>query len=1036
MIYLCAASQDRRRILDQWLRREKVPLLPPEEGATVEQQVARASRILIWYDADFQRNDACLRALRAAWIPAAAHDQLAERIHFVLPTEILDPRSLHPEGQSRPELDLLFFPEPTSEEGWASLAGGLVARPPLSPFGSLSLPQVPRYGGTLETAHLFIGRDRELWQLHGLLLESRQVAVTGRDRPLPVYLTGMGGTGKSRLVQEYARIFASAWPGGIYDVGRGEEDRRLGLCDELGIAEGPIEGREASLRETLEKGPPYLWLLDDPPEGLEGRLAPTANGSSLISRRKATGLGRSLELEGLGAEDALKLLGEIGEKHREIARQLCARLGGLPLAMEVLGALLRSERGADGEQLWERLGEEVERAPADDAGAPSGLWPVLRRGIERLGEGAGDLLLLATLVEAAPIPKILAMELLQEVDGLEEEEAEESLWISIDEAMVLALLQTEATFFRVHALIRLMVGREAKRPARLQALEAALPAVLLRLLSLPSPRAIPKFVWLRPLLPHARQQAQSLERPEHRRLLQRLAELDLEQGRYRAAIGSWERLLPDSKDDERIRILQNLAEAVGAAGDWRRAQHLAEQTLPLLAGKARGAPERLRTEHILSTTLYHLGDQKAAQKQEKELLDLRVQSLGLAHPDSQATLQNLSLSRLALGEAEAAVVQLRTLYHEAERQLGASHPETLLRLHNLAFALHAAGETTEALRLGLGAWEGRKVALGAEHPLSLSSLHNCACFRQALGDFSGAIDAYTECFRLSEEVLGPEHPQSLGTAQNLAASLQARGDLVAARRLFEKVLEARTRILGSDHPDRLMTLQNLGVLLLELGQPGEARPRLEEALRLRVQSQGPEHPDSYMTLQNLGSCLVQLGEIDAAKTMIEDALAGFQRLYGPKHPLSLSCLANLGNLQYISGDLAEARRLFEEALADLELLYPPLHPDRLRLLQNLGNVRAGQGDLAGSRRLYEKALSGYQQSLPESHPERLRLEQNLGSLCLVEGKREEARAIFEKVYALRRATLGAEHPQTVNTGRSLAGQFACALLSIHAMTCN
>ncbi len=1004
MIHLCVASPERRVELEHWLKEAGVPLLPvPVAGGSPEEVVAGARGIFCWYDADFQHSEACMRALRAAWLPAAATGQLAKRLYFILPTEFSDPRALHKFGRSRPELDLLFYPEPRTVESRAAFASLLSERLPATPFSSLKLAEVPRFGHIPNPGAAFVGRDTELWELHGLLLESRQVAVSGRDRPLPVCITGMGGVGKSRLALEYTRLFGSAWPGGIFWMGRGDGDLRQALCDQLGIAPGPQEQREADLRARLEPLPPYLWVLDDPADTAEP--APTGQGSSLICRREASGLGRSLVVEDLGEEAALRLLGL--PLPPELSTQWRGRVGGLPLALEVLGALLRAG-GTDGLRvLWEQQSGEEGDAP---------LWSVLDQGLHRLSEGARDLLLLATLVESGPIPKILAIELLKEVDGQEEEEAEELLWIHVDEAASLAILQAESSSFRVHALIQSRTQRGGQ--ARQAQLEDRLPAVLLGLLNKPSTSTIPKWTRLRPLLPHARQVSRRLDRPAQRRLLHRLAELDLEQGRARAAIASLERLLPEAKDEERTDILQNLAQAVGAAGDWRRALGVVEG---LLAGQASGDAERLETEHIRAIALHHLGDQKSAEKLEEEVLAQRAEQWGASHPDSQASLQNLSLSRLARGEVDTAVAALRGLHKGSEQQLGAGHPETLLRLHNLALALHEAGETAEALLLGRQAREGRLVALGAEHPLSLTSLHNVACFRSALGDFDGAVQDYTECLRQSEELLGAEHPQSLGTAQNLAATLQARGDLVHARGLFEQVLATRTRVLGPEHPDRLVTLQNLGVLLLELGRPEDALPRLEEALRLRVQLQGADHPDSLMTRQNLGSCLVQLGKPDAAKLLIEESFLGYQRLYGRQHPLSLRCLSNLGNLHYITGNHAEARRIFEEVLADLEQLHPPDHPDRLRLVQNLGHVRAAQGDQAGARRLYEQARSGYERSLPAHHPERLRLEHALGGLCLAEGRPEEARAILENVYALRRAGLGPEHPQTVNTGRILEG---------------
>ena len=50
----------------------------------------------------------------------------------------------------------------------------------------------------------FVGRDRELQQLHQQL-----------QTPQTVALVGMGGLGKTELARQYARRYASEYPGGV-----------------------------------------------------------------------------------------------------------------------------------------------------------------------------------------------------------------------------------------------------------------------------------------------------------------------------------------------------------------------------------------------------------------------------------------------------------------------------------------------------------------------------------------------------------------------------------------------------------------------------------------------------------------------------------------------------------------------------------------------------------------------------------------------------------------------------------------------------
>lgn len=134
---------------------------------------------------------------------------------------------------------------------------------------------------------VFSGRDREIWDIH----ESLQAKVRPETQPL-VILSGPQGQGKTLLALEYAYRFAPAYPGGIFRISAREAESCARLSDldyspslksqllalerqlspETSLKEGDSLKliRKALGTSLNQKEQPFLWIVDDLPEGLNG----------------------------------------------------------------------------------------------------------------------------------------------------------------------------------------------------------------------------------------------------------------------------------------------------------------------------------------------------------------------------------------------------------------------------------------------------------------------------------------------------------------------------------------------------------------------------------------------------------------------------------------------------------------------------------------------------------------------------------------------------------------------------------------------
>ncbi|WP_371655643.1 MULTISPECIES: BTAD domain-containing putative transcriptional regulator [unclassified Streptomyces] len=205
----------------------------------------------------------------------------------------------------------------------------------------------------------FVGREPELLALRADLADGRLVT-----------LTGPGGAGKTRLALEAAEAVAQEWADGVWlaELAPVREAAQLpqALLTALGARESVLlTGAEAGPRDPLERlvahcGHRRMLLVLDNCEQIAAGAAELAH-ELLIGCPGVTILATSREPLGVPGErargvgplpldTALRLFGERGAAARagfrvredpEAAAEVCRRLDGLPLALELAAARLR-----------------------------------------------------------------------------------------------------------------------------------------------------------------------------------------------------------------------------------------------------------------------------------------------------------------------------------------------------------------------------------------------------------------------------------------------------------------------------------------------------------------------------------------------------------------------------------------------------------------------------------------------------------------------------------------------------------------------
>ena len=272
-------------------------------------------------------------------------------------------------------------------------------------------PEAPPQPKLRARSTSFVGRSREQREIRALLGEADLRLLT---------LTGPAGTGKTRLAVEATATLDAQFPGGVVLVDLAPiDDAELvapTIVGALGLVERPdrgslevlvasLRGRRAlvvldNFEHLLDAAPMLSELLADAP-GLT--LLVTSRAPLDVSEERIYPVpalqlpdpSRTLEIEQLRRTEAVRLFVarargarpdfELSELNADAVAQLCVRLDGLPLALELAAARIKLFSPHD---ILERLEGRLEHLRAE----PGTGLPVRHRTLRTAIEWSHDLL--------------------------------------------------------------------------------------------------------------------------------------------------------------------------------------------------------------------------------------------------------------------------------------------------------------------------------------------------------------------------------------------------------------------------------------------------------------------------------------------------------------------------------------------------------------------------------------------------------------------------------------------------------------------
>ncbi len=237
--------------------------------------------------------------------------------------------------------------------------------------------------------------------------------------------------------------------------------------------------------------------------------------------------------------------------------------------------------------------------------------------------------------------------------------------------------------------------------------------------------------------------------------------------------------------------------------------------------------------------------------------------------------------------------------------LGKAHPSMAVSYNNLGSAYSALGETKKAIGYYEQSLEIWLATLGRAHKYVAVSYNNLGLAYSALGETEKAIESYEESLKIRSATFGDAHPDVAVCYKNLGNAYNDSNDAKTAMDCFEKARNIFVTTFDDTHPRVAQTYNGMGNAHRILGNLQEAFSYHEKALTIRLSKYPEKHPEVAESYHDLGKDYLALKDRENALFNLEKAFSIYLEI-NPEHPKIAKVKTDLEAAQQLKPIVSQA----------------------------------------------------------------------------------------------------------------------------------
>ena len=435
------------------------------------------------------------------------------------------------------------------------------------------------------------------------------------------------------------------------------------------------------------------------------------------------------------------------------------------------------------------------------------------------------------------------------------------------------------------------------------------------------------------------------------------------------------------------------------SGQWSLAE---EQFSHALTAYARAAPADspgtiLATRHNFAVLKRDQGRLDEAETDFGDVLRTATQVLGPEHAHTLTTRHELLRIRLQRGDVEGAHTEFSKLVPHLTAVLGPEHSTTLAARHELARTVRGRGNLAEARSAFEQLLYDMTNALDGTSPATLTVRHELADLLLELGEVEPALNEFEATLRLEGQTLGHDHPSTLVTRYNRSCALLRLGRFDEAEVELRTIHATWTRIAPQGHTSAHRARGALAGLLAATRRTAEAEEHFRAAAEALAAALGPAHPETVDARLGHADTLRLLDRHAESLAALQSLLASVLASHGTGHPGLLVVRRHLADMYFeLEQDTAAEHQLRLLAGAQSDVLGAG-HPDTLRTLSQAAAVALRQGRARLASRELAAVVEPLTSHLGSDHEDTLSARLNLAYAHLLLGEPAAAERQLAKV---------------------------------------